>query len=260
MPRTRIKTDQVEDGYITRDDLNTTTAGQAVVRKLIPGTGITFSSTGVDAGTGDVTINAAGGSGMNWSTITSANVATAATNNGYLMRTGGTLRTVTLPLNVPAGFYCSVNADGGQVRIVSNGNVIDLVGAGNDLLMPTDSTVTLVGVSSGVVEILYGTTVTATAVGSGGGISRSVNNISAPTTAGAAASTDYVYNVSGTTTLTLPTAVGNTNLYSVTNTGAAVVTIATTSGQTINGSATASIPRSNDSLSFISDGTNWRIV
>lgn len=92
------------------------------------------------------------------------------------------------------------------------------------------------------------------------GIVRSVSSISSPTTAGATAATDYVYLVSGTTTLTLPTAVGNSNLYTVKNTGVNTVTIATTSSQTIDGSTTASLPVANTSLCIISNGTNWAVV
>jgi hypothetical protein len=55
----------------------------------------------------------------------------------------------------------------------------------------------------------------------------------------------------------LPTAVGNTNRYSVTNTGTNTVTVATTGAQTINGSTTATLPVQNMSLDFISTGTNW---
>lgn len=95
---------------------------------------------------------------------------------------------------------------------------------------------------------------------SGSGITRSVNSISSPATAGATAKTDYVYLVSGTTTLTLPTAVGNTNLYSVKNIGTNTVTIATTSAQTIDGSSTVTLPVKYTSLDLISDGSNWNII
>jgi len=88
-------------------------------------------------------------------------------------------------------------------------------------------------------------------------ITRSINTISTATTAPAVVSTDYVYFVSGTTTLTLPTAVANTNRYSVTNTGISTITVATTSAQTINGSTTATLPIQNMSLDFISNGSNW---
>jgi hypothetical protein len=91
----------------------------------------------------------------------------------------------------------------------------------------------------------------------GSGITRSISSISSATNAGAAASTDYVYLVSGTTTLTLPTAASNTNRYTVTNTGTNTVTVATTSSQTIDGSSTATLPIANMSLDFVSNGSNW---
>jgi hypothetical protein len=59
MPQTVISGKQVKDSSIQRIDLDTTTVGQAVVTKLIQGTNVTLSSTGADAGTGDVTISAA---------------------------------------------------------------------------------------------------------------------------------------------------------------------------------------------------------
>lgn len=61
MPPTVIRGKQVLDGSIQRADLDTTTVGQAVVAKLVQGTNVTLSSTGGDAGTGDVTINVPGG-------------------------------------------------------------------------------------------------------------------------------------------------------------------------------------------------------
>lgn len=94
----------------------------------------------------------------------------------------------------------------------------------------------------------------------GSGITRSVNNISTTTTAGAAASTDYVYLISGTTTLTLPTAVGNTNRYTLKNVGTNTVTINTTSSQTIDGSTSITMAVQYTALDVISDGTNWNII
>jgi hypothetical protein len=60
MPVTTLRGRQVLDGDITRADVNTSTAGSAVITKVIAGTGISISSTGADAGTGDVTISASG--------------------------------------------------------------------------------------------------------------------------------------------------------------------------------------------------------
>ena len=61
MAETQIKGNQVKDGTIQRADLDVSTSGSAVVAKIIAGTGVTLSSTGPDAGTGDVTVNASGG-------------------------------------------------------------------------------------------------------------------------------------------------------------------------------------------------------
>lgn len=122
--------------------------------------------------------------------------------------------------------------------------------------------------SSGVQSVVAGTNVTvdntdpanpivSASGGAGSGITRTITSISSPATAGAAASVDYVYLVSGTTTLTLPTAVSNTNRYSVSNVGSNTVTVATTGGQTINGSSTATLPIANMSLDFVSNNSNW---
>jgi len=97
-------------------------------------------------------------------------------------------------------------------------------------------------------------------VTSGSGISRSINTISSNTNADSASSTDYIYLVSGTTTLTLPTAVGNSNLYTIKNSGSATITIATTSSQKIDGASSYSISIQNFSVTVISNGSNWFIV
>ena len=89
-----------------------------------------------------------------------------------------------------------------------------------------------------------------------GGNSRSVVSISTTTNAGSNINTDYVYLISGTTTLTLPTAIGNTNRYTAINAGNSTVTVNTTGGQTITGSASIAI-KPGDAYDFISNNTNW---
>lgn len=97
----------------------------------------------------------------------------------------------------------------------------------------------------------------ATPSGSGGGITRSVNNVSATTSAGSSASTDYVYFCIGTFTLTLPTPSGNTNRYTISNSGTGVITLATAAGL-INGNE--ALTQQYQSYDLISDNTNWNIV
>jgi hypothetical protein len=88
----------------------------------------------------------------------------------------------------------------------------------------------------------------------------SINVITGNTNAGSVVSTNYIYLASNTITITLPTAVGNTNLYTIKNKGTGVVTINTTSSQTIDGSLTAPINLQYLSLTLVSDGANWNIT
>jgi len=102
--------------------------------------------------------------------------------------------------------------------------------------------------------------VTAASNGSGGsGITRNVSTISTSVTIGASANTDYVVFVNSGGAPTLPTAVSNTNMYTFKNIHSTNKTISTTSSQTIDGSTTVTIIP-NQSLEFVSDGANWRIV
>lgn len=94
----------------------------------------------------------------------------------------------------------------------------------------------------------------------GGGSTRSINSVAVDTAAGAAAGTDYVYLVTGTTTITLPTAVGNTNLYTIKNVGTGVVTIATTAAQTIDAAVNITMPVQYTAVDLISDTANWNVT
>ena len=91
-------------------------------------------------------------------------------------------------------------------------------------------------------------------------IKRIISSISTATNADALAAHDYAYLVSGTTTLTLPTAVGNANKYTVKNVGDNTITINTTSSQTIDGSTSIAINTKYSSVDLVSDGSNWLII
>lgn len=58
MPITRVRSKEIGDGGVKRSDLNTTTTNDAVIAKIIAGENISIVSTGIDSGTGDVTISA----------------------------------------------------------------------------------------------------------------------------------------------------------------------------------------------------------
>lgn len=74
--------------------------------------------------------------------------------------------------------------------------------------------------------------------------------------------TDNVVDAtSGTFTLTLPTAVGVTGrVYTIKNSGTGVVTIATTSSQTIDGVTTKTVNVQYSGYKLISDGSNYKII
>lgn len=88
--------------------------------------------------------------------------------------------------------------------------------------------------------------------GGASGITRSINAISASITAAATALTDYIYYWTGSTpyTLTLPTASGNTNVYTLKNTS--------TISQAVGNSTDITTIRPGDSYDFFSDNTTWR--
>ena len=72
---------------------------------------------------------------------------------------------------------------------------------------------------------------------------------------------DYLIDVTGNTiNVILPTAVGiEGKIYIVKNSGSGIVTVETTSSQTIDGASSKSL-KNNDSIEVISDGGNWIIV
>lgn len=55
---TRVGTKQIKDDGILREDLNITIPGKAVITNLKAGVGISLISTGIEEGTGEVTVSA----------------------------------------------------------------------------------------------------------------------------------------------------------------------------------------------------------
>lgn len=91
------------------------------------------------------------------------------------------------------------------------------------------------------------------------GVRRTVVSITGATTLANARGRDVIALVGSGGAPVLPTAVGNSNQYTVKNIDSVNRTLSTTSSQTIDGSTTLSIP-SGSSYDVISDGANWRIV
>lgn len=97
--------------------------------------------------------------------------------------------------------------------------------------------------------------------GGGGGSTRSINNVSTNTIVGSDSGTDYVYICSGTITMTMPTTVGNTNLYTIKNAGTGVITIVASGADTLDNDVNIIMPLRYTSVDLISDGvSNWNIT
>lgn len=79
MARTQQTGLQLLDESVGRVDLNSTTAGSAVIKKILAGLGLSLTSTGVDTGTGDVTLNLKTGAIFGAATLTNNLVATTET-------------------------------------------------------------------------------------------------------------------------------------------------------------------------------------
>lgn len=90
-------------------------------------------------------------------------------------------------------------------------------------------------------------------------LTRSIITLTSSATAESTLYRDYVYLLNGAITLTMPTAISNSNRYTVKNIHSANVTVATTSSQTIDGTATISLAP-EEAVDLISDSANWRIV
>ena len=93
----------------------------------------------------------------------------------------------------------------------------------------------------------------------GGGITRSINVVSGNTTAGSSAATDYVYIVTASAIITLPSAVSNTNRYTVKNASGVNISVAFTGGQNADGSTSITLTP-NTALDFISDNSNYKVI
>jgi hypothetical protein len=102
-------------------------------------------------------------------------------------------------------------------------------------------------------------TITFSSTSSGGGFARSINSFTTSTSAGSTASTDYVYicGSTGNINLTMPTAVSNTNRYSIKQNSIGTLTIITTSSQTIDGVTGFVMSKQYQSIDLLSDNSNW---
>lgn len=197
MGATQFSTRNLGLSSVNKDDVDVVTSGKALITKVIAGTGISFSSTGVDAGTGDVTING--------SPLTETALA-----DGFSIAGGTISRTLT----------------------VTSGSPTITAGGSATVSLPL-TTCQLIG--------------------------RVITVASSNQSAGVVAGIDYIYLMSGTFTVTLPTGVNNTNRYTVKNVGSGITTVAFTGGQTGDGNTTIDLAP-NSSIDLISNNSNFFVI
>ena len=183
------------------------------------------------------------------------------TDNGDIIQITGLAQAITSMSSGLTG--TPVAGEMLMIQITDNGTAQGITW-GASFASTTNSTLPTTTIASTILRTLFQRNnantlwecVTTTAISVG--ISRSISSIAIATTGLAVASTDYVYIATAGVVFTLPTAVGNTNEYTLkaTVTG---VSFATTSAQTVDGSTTGTLV-ANQSITFISNGTNWFII
>lgn len=145
---------------------------------------------------------------------------------------------------------------GNMNRNIAVGGNVSVLSKFTDINIKPGSNVTLTYSNNNTTKYLD---LTIAATG-GSGTSRSISTVSVSSVAAATASTDIVILANAGIKITLPTAVGNTNLYTIKNIAASSIMIDTTGGQTIDTDTNIIMPIQFTSVDLISDNANWNIT
>lgn len=97
--------------------------------------------------------------------------------------------------------------------------------------------------------------------GGGGGSTRQIDRTAVSSVVGGTDGIDYTVVCTEGVQITLPTAVGNDNIYIIKNVAASSVLVATTGGETIDGDTTVILGVQYTAIDLINDGNdNWIIT
>lgn len=146
---------------------------------------------------------------------------------------------------------------GNQNRNIAVGGNTSVLSTFTDINIKAGNNVTLTYSNNQTTKYLDLTIAATGGSGSVGGVTRSINTINTSQTAGDTAGTDYVYLCTAGIALTLPTATGNTNLYTVKNVSNSSVLVVGTIDDDVNGII---MPVKYTSVDLISNDTDWKIT
>jgi len=215
-----------------------------------------------DVGLGNVDNTADSAKPVSVATQTALDLKANTSSLAQVATTGSYSNLLDKPTIPTAGTATGTYAAGDDSRI--NGAVQkSVVIAKGDLLVATGSgAVTHLGVGSDGQVLLADSSqvqgVKWSSPSSNSAITRSINSVTGTTSAGAEARTDYVYILTGNYALTLPTAVGNTNRYTIKNRNSASVSLVFSGAENADGAGVTLGP--NETVELVSDGVNWVIL
>ena len=190
-----------------------------------------------------------------------------------LVRNSGVLTGVTLSFtngsfntDISLGTFSSTATNGTVTNILSGRNFIPTSGTAEFRSFAYTGTINQTGGASGITRGLY-VAPTLTSAFDFRAIEATNGSVVLPYATASATyaikTSDYLLNfTTGTFTATLPTAVGCTGKhYIFKNTGSGIITIATTSSQTIDGVTTYVLAASlNKYVHVVSTGSNWIVI
>lgn len=246
-----LKDDWVSGEQWTADDANDV-AGAVNAAYVKPGDGIPkadlVSAVQVSLGKADTAVQAVDAATISDSTSTGRAVLKAA--DGAAARTA---------IGVAYGTTSGTVVQGNDSRLTPNAAAItDSTATGRAVLKATDAST-----ARSVLGVAYGTTSGTVVQGNDSRITgaqqgRVIATVPSGSTLSSAARTDHVVLSSGY--LTLPTAVGNTNLYMIKNTSDVYdLSVNTTSDQTIDSASSLSVSASSV-VRLVSNGSDWITV
>jgi hypothetical protein len=271
MAATTVRGPQVRDGSIQRVDVDVATVGQALIRKIVQGTLMSLSSTGADAGTGDVTANfdTAGGDAryltLDFTAVANVNYSVAVIDRVIMTTTTFTAtRTFTLPLcstfpsGVPLWIVDAAPAITASFFLTLARNAADTIGkvATNLTFKNPGTAICLMGdggtnwtivESRGAGAISTSTYATPTGTTSSAGVMMGLAGSIIPVTSG-----NIVFCIGGS--VRNNTAAGTTNVLLKYGTGTAPVNGAAQSGTTLGNIWTGTSVSANNQLPFTAFG------